>query len=176
MSPTLTMNLGRSCLIALTALLAIPCASARSGGMTSTAVAGNWSMKAVMLATPKSKSSMVWVGLRNNSQESALVCIRAFSFDVGDGVLREARNRVSPHACRADEAFTLVLGGETYFQAESIELPAIWDGTTKMRLNAGLRQLPIPIGGEPKETSVEWEGTLGDALHAGGVLAPPGRR
>lgn len=139
-------------------------------GWGQSGVAPDWTMTASMLSSPH-QVCPVWVGIKNNGRKPLVACVRAFAFDIGEGTFRQARSRVSVHACRADEAFTLVRGGETHFIAEMIELPAVRDASTLIKLDLQLRYRDFATSGAMKDTSLEWKGTLAEITKAPGDLA-----
>lgn len=94
--------------------------------------------------------------ITNASPEASLVCVRAVSYQVGDG----GRGEMMPHRCHVEANFVLVLPGESYFYrvAEADDTPSdaelVVDATVVVRPPSAFEAT------SERQHRLRWEGTV----------------
>jgi len=129
-----------------------------------------WVTSAVITSSLESSNSdsgrVLRVGLKNTSDSARAICIAqtdAFldAPGIGLGGTSELGN------CTVWSSFALVLAGQTFFAAISLEPADLQSDATDVAIQLRVLESPLDSTALPRERWLDWSGTVGDALDAG---------
>jgi len=159
--------------VVLAALLAVAGTAARSGaGYNPQPAGGDWSVRAVVIGDSiiKQGRGVLWLGITNKRPTATLVCFLTEGYGVSEAEVRSSRMLGSPHACGAEAAYHLLLGGETVFLAREISLEKAVTPAAEVWVEVSVVERDHNGVEKPASIQPSWRGTLSAAIEAGAQL------
>jgi hypothetical protein len=117
----------------------------------------------VRLLAPEEGGGPLLVQIKNTGNTARLICVRTTTYQIGSG----GGGQASPHQCRSDANFVLVLRGESHFIRDFQSFPRLeQDSSVAIDVTAVIRPVARQQTNGDYEESARWKGVVRDARNA----------